>query len=349
MGKSQADNSELTPSVLVSELADYLDQGFFPEKGGPEDSMYAHLLTEHRLQAFSPANFDPDSGLFSYMSRQYEVAVQLTGERKDPPAFFPGPLDAPEPVSRLDLEEVIRFFKNPAQYLLKNRLGVDLGQSGRALEDTEVLLLNHLDRYGLGMALLGRALEGGEIKDRESVIRARGGLPPKAVGQWVFSELELQVKTFEKTVRSKIDPANRQKILLEAKVGDRTLRAHPDHGFGDRLVMYRFAKIKPHDLMGVWLFHLLACAGPIKPKPVSLCIGTDKTAKINPHPDPVPVLVRMLEIFDQGQLRPIRFFPKASHGFAETVLKNGDSVSALAGCPSTMGGQFRPQYTRRRG
>jgi len=51
MGQSIRDNSDIPPSVLVSEIMDYIEKGFeIPEKNILSD----HIVVKHRLQAFSP-------------------------------------------------------------------------------------------------------------------------------------------------------------------------------------------------------------------------------------------------------------------------------------------------------
>ena len=64
VGQSIRDNSEAPPSVLVSELLDYVAQAY--ELPG-QDIVKDHVLVRHRLQAFSPAYFTAQDGrLFSY-------------------------------------------------------------------------------------------------------------------------------------------------------------------------------------------------------------------------------------------------------------------------------------------
>ena len=66
VGQSIRDNSEAPPSVLVSELLDYVAQAY--ELPG-EDILKDHVLVRHRLQAFSPA----------YFTGAGRAAVQLLG------------------------------------------------------------------------------------------------------------------------------------------------------------------------------------------------------------------------------------------------------------------------------
>ena len=53
VGQSIQDNSPRPPSVLVSELLDYIDQGYELQEG----KILEHVVVKHRLQAFSPEYF----------------------------------------------------------------------------------------------------------------------------------------------------------------------------------------------------------------------------------------------------------------------------------------------------
>ena len=70
-GQSIQDNSARPPSVVVSELLDYIDQGF--EIPGTADIRDA-IVVKHRLQAFSPEYFR-GQGLFSYSAENAAAAA----------------------------------------------------------------------------------------------------------------------------------------------------------------------------------------------------------------------------------------------------------------------------------
>ena len=69
VGQSIQDNTRIPPSVLVSELIDYIKDGF----GFFEDQ----IVTLHRLQAFSPEYFKPGSKLFSYSEENFSAGSRL--------------------------------------------------------------------------------------------------------------------------------------------------------------------------------------------------------------------------------------------------------------------------------
>lgn len=79
--------------MLVSELFDYVAQRF--EHPG-SDIVEDHVLTRHRLQAFSTAYFKGGS-LFSYSRENLKASQVISPERKTPGDFIPKPLPCPEP------------------------------------------------------------------------------------------------------------------------------------------------------------------------------------------------------------------------------------------------------------
>jgi len=120
VGQSMRDNSALPPSVVVSELNDYIEQRFAI---GAEQ-----FVVKHSLQAFSPRNFGADDKrCFSY-SVDNSVAGQIAAEnRHEPPTFFDKPLSEPEDLWRhVDLEQLVDFFSHPAKFLLRKRLNIEL-------------------------------------------------------------------------------------------------------------------------------------------------------------------------------------------------------------------------------
>ena len=84
VGQSIQDNSPRPPSVLVSELLDYIDQGYELQDG----KILEHVVVKHRLQAFSPEYFKKSEKLISYSAENYEAARHAAGLREEPAPFI---------------------------------------------------------------------------------------------------------------------------------------------------------------------------------------------------------------------------------------------------------------------
>lgn len=99
-GQGIEDNSTIPPSVVISELLDYLDQGFVVNddsvslKRGEQNSkpLSSYILTQHRLQPFSPAYFDgstqAESRLFSYSRGNFLAASALRAKKRELKPFI---------------------------------------------------------------------------------------------------------------------------------------------------------------------------------------------------------------------------------------------------------------------
>ena len=70
VGQSIKDNTEIPPSVVVSELIEAVEQGFREGPGG--DGILDHICIRHRLQAFSPSYFEGQTGTLQLLRRKLE-------------------------------------------------------------------------------------------------------------------------------------------------------------------------------------------------------------------------------------------------------------------------------------
>ena len=103
VGQSIQDNSPIPPSVLVSELTDYIRQGF--EVPGKETR--EQIVTKHRLQAFSPDYFKEKGKLFSYSTENFEASQRAIQRREDPVPFISKGLSEPgEEWKTIDLDQL---------------------------------------------------------------------------------------------------------------------------------------------------------------------------------------------------------------------------------------------------
>lgn len=93
VGQSSEDNSTMPPSVLVSELIDYLEQNFRFEDAST--SLKEHLCFSHRLQAFSPEYFKENDKYFSYSRENLDAARQKILPSQQVPPFIPTRLPPP--------------------------------------------------------------------------------------------------------------------------------------------------------------------------------------------------------------------------------------------------------------
>ena len=171
VGRNVRDNSEQPPSVLVSQLRDYLRDGWAMDLAG--------ITTEHALQPFSRRYFE-QGGLLTY-AREWRSAHGNDGRTGSAEALPPYDL---EPDFRLKLSELASFLKQPARYFFRRRLGVMFNAAEVIGEDEEPFSLDALERYFLEDSLLddsGKAEQPDEVRqtlDARAERLAREGLLP---------------------------------------------------------------------------------------------------------------------------------------------------------------------------
>ncbi len=321
VGQSIQDNSVIPPSVLVSELMDYIEQGFEI----PGTKILDHIVTKHRLQAFSPAYFKDNEKLFSYSEANCDAAQWLLKARKVPVPFISKGLSDPEEAWKtVDLKDLCQFFGNPAKFLLNRRLGIYLDEDAAMLEETEPFDLTGLESYLLAQGLVERRLAGHELKDCFHLTRAAGLLPHGTVGECIYNRLSQEIEGFAEKTGSYMQEATLPPLEVDLNMSGFRLTGRIDAIYPERITRYRYAQIKPKDRLGTWIHHLvLNCAKPAGYPLTSMVVGLDKgwTAwEYAPVENPEDILGKLLDTYWKGLKRPVHFFPGSSWQYAQLVL-----------------------------
>ena len=184
-GRDLADGAELQPSPVVGEFLDFLQGHCFA--GWSRDAFRATLVTEQPMQPFSPLYFAPNADrLFTFDGAWRRAAAAHCGERHEPAPFLDATeLERPDSAEPIELGELQRFFRHPAQWFFRERLRLELGETDTAIADDEPRGLGGLERHALRQRLFERARAQGlaEVEPEPSALeRARGTLPPPPLG-----------------------------------------------------------------------------------------------------------------------------------------------------------------------
>ena len=151
-GHSVRDNTAQPPSVLVSQLRDYLAAGWSGEVLAPR-------TTEHPLQPFSRRYFEGDPGLRTF-AREWRSAHLASDSSGTDAAVTPVPLTAwtPDVSVPLTVEKLARFLRNPVKTFFRERLGVAFDALEEDPADDESFGLGGLEEYGVVQALVSEVL-----------------------------------------------------------------------------------------------------------------------------------------------------------------------------------------------
>ncbi|OSN08155.1 exonuclease V subunit gamma [Lonsdalea britannica] len=260
IGHSIQDNSPRFPSVLVSELLDYIAQSYCVP--GDEDldgdvsaeRLLAVLCCEHPRMPFDADNFIADGTPQSFAA-EWLAAAGREGASQPP-------FDLPLPEQQYDevtLDELKRFYRHPVRAFFQLRLGVNFVLDDQELREEEPFLVDHLDRYQMNTLLLNALINDGDADLLYRRMRAAGELPYGAFGELYWQTQLNEMRDLAARVREE-----RQLDMLDNQELDITLDGVRVTGWltqiqHDGLLRWRPGKISLVDGMMLWLEHLAYC------------------------------------------------------------------------------------------
>lgn len=334
-GLSQSDNAEAPPSVLVSELLDFLDRCYTANGEKPS----AALLFKHRLQAFHPDYFGADSPLFSY-SRQNLAAARALFRDHAPRIFFPETPPAAQelPETEVDIDELIRFFMHPCRHLLR-KMSINPASGEDDFPDEEPLAApSGLEAYGPLQTLLDKALQA-PASDLEELLLAWQILPPGHAGTDAGRKLLTSIRSLAEQARAFIDDAEENQLDLRLCLGRFRLTGRINL-HGERILGCRPAKTNARDMLRLWIRHLAAAAAGCPAQ--SLHIGTRTSFMAPAFEDAEQTLQKLLLAYVRGMDSPLPLFARSSLAFAEArfAAKPKTRPQALASALKQWDGGF---------
>jgi exodeoxyribonuclease V gamma subunit len=340
-GQDCRDNSTIPPSVLVSELMDYLDRAFNLSHGdGPES-----LVIKHRLQPFSPAYFKGDRKLFTYSDGRLKEARCILNEKTRPPLLIPTVLSPPEEELRtVNIDQLCRFFANPARFLLDKRFGIVLEEKTSLLEETENFQLSGLEKYSLEQSLVESSLAGREPTDLFPSMKASGKLPHGTPGESAFRSMNRGVEAFARELGPYLLREQLEPLDIDLHFSGFAITGRIQSIFPERMVRYRYANLKAKDHLSLWIHHLVLNAVrkpgyPRKSIIAGLNFGKWYVLEYAPVEDSMEILDQLIEGYWNGLIKPLHFFPETSFKYAQLVLQKGKPPQeALARAESNWSG-----------
>jgi exodeoxyribonuclease V gamma subunit len=313
VGQSIRDNSELPPSVLVSELLDAVQRGFDFSGDGDASS---RLMVRHKLQGFNPDYFTGASGLFSYSSDNFRALERRNSVSSR--SFIEVPLsEIRDEEKMVTIDDLVKFFANPSAFFLDRRLGLKPSTAFRPLEEREPFGADSLDAYMMRQEMLETLLDGGEAKALLPIFRSRGLLPPATHGELVFTELLSDVEEFAARLQELTGGSYGDAVDVDFELDGFRLTGRLENILPFGQLQYRCAKMREKDRIRSWIFHLVLNASGRHHPEETLLIMLDRSIRYRPAGDAAAQLNALLTLYREGLSEPLPFFPRASLAWAE--------------------------------
>ncbi|MEP0073527.1 MAG: exodeoxyribonuclease V subunit gamma [Marinomonas sp.] len=339
VGRSIQDNSEKNPSILVSELLEYIgqscvfegDQNLAPDEA--QGALLERLIVKHPLQPFNPAYYSSSNKPFYSYDEQWLPALLSVQEEGIVSGFTP--LEGLEqPRLELALDELSRFIGHPTRYFTQRRLKAYLSLREEEEREDEPFALNGLAGYQLREALLQAMLKGDEATFIER-LSLTGELPYGALGRLSLQKSRSQCQQLFAALQG-YSLEECEPIEVNLSLGSILLQAWLDRPTATTRLSYRIGDLSAHQKMQVWIEHLALCAQGT-PKQHHL-INLSKTGKLLQHgfilisPDEAKdYLGNMLTLLQQGLCQPLALPAKAADAWCKSYCSSkteGDADTA---------------------
>lgn len=324
-GMSIQDNSPIPCAGVVSELSDTMDQSFVFPNG------YAYHLF-HLLHPFNQDYFNQTGRLFSFSKDNCNIAKALSRGRSDKRIFvssFPGKQEK-EPLLTIPLDELIRFFRNPAEAFVKENLKIKLPDLEEQTLDREAFSVSGLDQYALGTFVVEKNAAVSRQTDFYPVFKAMGSLPFGEKGRLEYERIVSAARPVIDAAGYIASKKRLPAIATEAIIEGWTVSAMFSDIREDAAYAVSFGKLNAARLLSGWIRHLFLniTAPPEYPKK-TLLIGRDpkgkNTAITCSFPilgaDAIPYFKELIQIYEKGTKQLFCFFCETSWQFAQALAK----------------------------
>ncbi|SDH32067.1 DNA helicase/exodeoxyribonuclease V, gamma subunit [Pseudomonas benzenivorans] len=333
VGRDPRDNAVLPPSVLVSELLEAVDiTATLRDEGSaasgrepplPADGKASAAITvAHPLQPFAPGNFQPAGQQLGFSSAWFRAAQRLA----EAPLLTPPPFisQLPEPGEdwlTIEPAQLLLCFRNPARFLLEQRLGLRLADAEEAIASDEPFVLEGPARRGLRhLALQAVERDWSEQQERR-IARAAGWLPTGELGHALWGKLRGPVRAFAPRLFEARPAEAPQPLLVDISLAGVRLHGWLDGVTSSGLFDWRLNAPSAWDLPGFWLRHLLlnvaASEGIARD---SLLVSPAGDWQLGALANPRELLQPWLAAYREALSAPLPFLPRSSHEFAKALL-----------------------------
>jgi exodeoxyribonuclease V gamma subunit len=333
-GKSATSNRDRPPSVLVSDLLDSCKQTFVctddraKEHTTEESGIVDQLLTQHPLQPFSDLYFSADH-LISYSQDWYDAVSKSASNNTLEHVFCAEPLVPPDlDRSILDIDELCRFFTNPARYFFNNRLGVYYTDSDEETQDTESFNLNNLDGYQLAQDALLAQIEGLDRNHWGQSVTASGRVLSGDMGNFQLDTPWQKATDVYQQIDSVIQvPA--EYLPIRATAGQTLLVGEIKPIYDGKYLFYRTGKASTRQRLECWIRHLgLNASGYATDLIIS---DSNQTVNFSSVDSSLAagLLSELVSLYFQGLSQPLRFVPELSLEWQQGIHDGKDEEALV--------------------
>jgi exodeoxyribonuclease V gamma subunit len=243
LGRDSSANKILLPSVVLDELIDYVSAGL-----DEKIDLRKEFVTLHPLHNFSNKYNASNNKLYSYTGNNQS---DLPGLKSDNGI-------KKEPITEIDIEKLISFFKDPFKYHYNKTLSIYYEDNSYQLAETELFSLETLQKWKLKTEFV--KLDDDLIENCRIELLKKGELPLKnfsiVTKEQIKNEIDEVKELFLDLSAGQIEKTEKFTIPLKNKI---SLKGNINNIYGDTLIEISFSKKEYKYLLSTYIKHLVIC------------------------------------------------------------------------------------------
>ncbi len=213
------DNKERPPSLLTTELLNYIDKAYTLDNALPSEK----CIHKHPFYSFDKSYFTKDCLTPSFSKQDYNAALAFYHTEKKPKTSFVSdfsiafpPKVIPEETIHVHLKDLNSFAKNPIKTYFNKTLGIYFDNSKNQVLNNEDIAFSHLQKYALKLKSTKKSIE-------EIFFKAeREGLLP--IGPFKTVELE-KIKQEIESLKSNLSELGvREQDVFEMRFSEKFIK-----------------------------------------------------------------------------------------------------------------------------
>lgn len=321
VGRSITDNQPKEPSVLVSQLLDYINQG---------QSENTLTVIEHPMTAFSPDNFKYNEKFTRSFATKWLPIAQFDANASNS-EFAVTMTENPEKIEEIELDRLVSFVENPVKFFFEKQLGVYFRDEDDRIADSENFTLSGLDNYALNNDLI--YLDEQNFADYFRQAEVKGVLPRAEFGKVYAENIRDNVLEFKEKIADLGEPKQASidfNIAVDWQNENQKIRlfGYMEALFGDnsQVIHWHFAKYKDRYCIRPWIYYLIQCVTQENAVPAKL-ITQDKVLELPPIEREVALAQLQIYVKDylQSQIE-IQLVPTVRN-ISDFIVSDENSVS----------------------
>ena len=325
VGQNKKDDTTLEPSVVVSELRDYI-----AHKTGVKIE-----TVKTPLHAFSMKNFERGSYAEQWhLNGQQQIALP-----------FSQPITMPDLDKEISIDQLISFYQNPAKYFMQNCLNMSLQDYAESIQDDEVFALDPLQRYQINSDLFSDLLRDANIVAEKYLYS--GSLAQQNSGQIQLQDLQQQMAELYHQLINHDRYSGVQHFEGSISLNQYQLSGRVESFSKGGLLSLCQSSIKGKYVFSYWIKHCFLCA--TADIGFSEILIKDKSYKWYRFErleaeQAKQYLHELIDGFIQGHGQVLTFYPDTAFVYENKKLKT-DPETALQAIQSLwQGDEFTPFY-----